>query len=391
MDRASFRALLAPAGQALLARVAALPDLREETLLRHLTRLRRDTPADLAAAAAETVLLRRRAAVKFARAERMYFTRDALEQATAEVIARHRAARFAGYDRVADLGCGIGGDSLALAAVSEEVVALDRDPLRLALARANAAAYGVAERVAWVQAELTPAPPVRVAAAFVDPARRTAGGRRVSRVEQYEPPLSLVRGWLPALPALAVKASPAIARADRERLAPEAEVEFISVAGELREAVLWFGPLRTAARRATLLPVGQTLTGSGPDQPLAIAAPGRYLLEPDPAVYRAELLGALAASLGAWQIDATIAYLSSDERPASPFVRSWAIEDVLPFSAKGVRQHLRARRVGSIVVKKRGSPIDPETFQRLLKLDGPEERTVVLTRVRSRPVAIICR
>jgi hypothetical protein len=166
-------------------------------------------------------------------------------------------------------------------------------------------------------------------------------------------------------------------------------VEFISVLGELREAILWFGPLTTAARRATVLPGGYTLTGPVA-APAPVRAPGRWLIEPDPAVYRARLLAKLAAMLGAWQIDREIAYLSADTPPHSPFVRAWAVEEVLPFSVKGVRRRLRALSVGSVTVKKRGSPLDPQLFERMLRLDGPERRTVVLTRAAGRPVALIC-
>ena len=381
---------MSPAGQALLARASALPDLREETFLRHLTALRRDAPPELAAAVLETVLLRRRAAAKFDRADRMYFTRAALEQASAEVVSRYRARRFAGYGAVADLGCGIGGDTIALAGVAGAVIGIDRDPLRLAMARANAAVYEVVERTRFVEADIRATGPAGAPAAFFDPARRTAEGRRIYGVEAYEPPLSIVRDWLPRTVALGVKVSPGLDVAELASLGLEPEVEFISVAGELREAALWFGPLRTAARRATLLPGGHTLTDAGAP-PAPVAPPGAYLLEPDPAVYRAGLLAELARSLRASQIDATIAYLSTDHPPRTPFARTWRVDETLPFSVKGVRRRLRELNVGSVTVKKRGSPLDPQQFERTLRLHGPAHRTVFLTRAAGRPVAIICR
>jgi len=119
-------ALRSPAGEAALLEAATLaPD--EAAYLKAHERLRKRYPADLAQAAIETVLLRRKAARKFAHPEGMFFTRDALEQATTEPLARYRAARFAGLGVVADLCCGIGGDALALARVAH-VIAVDRDP-----------------------------------------------------------------------------------------------------------------------------------------------------------------------------------------------------------------------------------------------------------------------
>ena len=55
------------------------------------------------------------------RAARMLFTRPGLEQASSEIAARHRAARppAAAPGCLADLGCGVGGDLIALAAGRE--------------------------------------------------------------------------------------------------------------------------------------------------------------------------------------------------------------------------------------------------------------------------------
>ncbi len=91
-------------------------------------------------------LLRRRAAAKFANAAALYFTREALEQASGATIAAYRARRYQPYGVVADLCCGAGGDALALAQVTH-VAAVDRDPLRLAMALANARACGLDQRI----------------------------------------------------------------------------------------------------------------------------------------------------------------------------------------------------------------------------------------------------
>src|SRR5262249_51819609 len=149
MDLASLQQLVSPAGQRALERAIELaPD--ESTFLSCFNRLARDFSHDLARTAVETALLRRRAAGKFSRAAEMYFTREALEHSASETVAGWRARRFAGFDRVADLCCGIGGDAAALAEQAA-LLAIDRDPLRLALARLNLKAYGVAERAEFVE------------------------------------------------------------------------------------------------------------------------------------------------------------------------------------------------------------------------------------------------
>ena len=124
-DVDSLRRLLTPQGrEALELAVARKPD--ETAFLAEFQFLSRRFPEDIARAAVEQAILRRKAAAKFTSAGRMFFTRVALEQSTSEAVARHRAKRFAGSSLILDLGCGIGGDSLALASMAP-VIAVDHD------------------------------------------------------------------------------------------------------------------------------------------------------------------------------------------------------------------------------------------------------------------------
>src|SRR5687767_8218223 len=127
MNLDTFRQLLAPAGRAALADAVALAPT-EAAFLACFESLRKRHPPELAKAALETAILRIRARDKFTRADRMYFIREALEQATSEPVARHRARRFSRFECVADLCCGIGGDALAFAAAGVRVEAIDNDP-----------------------------------------------------------------------------------------------------------------------------------------------------------------------------------------------------------------------------------------------------------------------
>lgn len=394
MDLAVFERLRSPAGQAALQAAGELAP-SEAGFLACLTRLRKHMDAPLAKAALETVILRGRARGKFARAEHMYFTREALEQSSGEAIAVHRAGRYQSYARVADLGCGLGGDALGLSGVSA-VTLVDRDPLRLALAEANLAVY---ERTAAaVCADLTAGPPPAAEALWFDPARRSAGRRQFS-VRAYEPPLAIIQNWLAATPALGVKLSPGVDLAELGRrpgqtaafdLDPASfELEFISVHGDLKEAVLWFGPLRTTApARATLLPGPHTLVAE-PAAVSGLSAPRAWLYEPDPALLRAGLVTTLAARLEAQQLDPDIAYLTADTLTPTPFARAFALEAAFPFQLKRLRDYLRARGVGQVTVKKRGSPLEPEQLIRQLRPAGPESRIVFLTHVAGQPYALI--
>ena len=393
MDQVSFKALLSPSGQeALQAAVSLQP--REVVFLRHFQTLCRSFPPELARAALETAILRDEAHLKFPLADRMYFTREALEQASASEISAYRAGRYAPFSCLVDLGCSIGGDSLALAALAP-TIGIDRDPLRLMLAQANLAAVGLAERAHFLRADLQASLPLKAStrtALFFDPGRRSQG-RRIYSVKAYQPPLSVTLGWQASFPARGVKISPGV---DVAELAPyDAEVEFISVHRELKEAVLWFGPLKNAGRRATILPGAHTLYSlqvyglSLGGENRQTSEPLAYFYEPDPAVLRAGLVADLAIQLEAFQIDPDIAYLTAEKKQPTPFARAWDVEAWFPFGLKRLRSYLRERQVGRVTVKKRGSPLQPEALIRDLRLSGDQERVVFLTHLRGAPVVVI--
>ncbi len=385
IDLRLLRELLSPSGQeALAAAVQSSPD--EERFLSSAQELSRRFPDQLARAALEQAILRQKARGKFSAADRMYFTREALEQATVEAVAAHRAERLESLSPIFDLGCGIGGDTLALARASP-IVAVDHDELRLAILRANASALDLDRRVLPVLSDLRSpgwAFP-RGCGAFFDPARRGDGWRRRS-AREYQPPLALALSWAGQVEGMAIKVSPAIDLSETQPF--DAEVEFVSYRGDLKEATLWTGALKSASRRATLLPGPHTLTALHEPE-LVVSAPRRYLWEPDAAVIRAGLVRTLGAGLRAAQIDPTIAFLTSDHLSATPFARAFEVSEVIPFGLKRVREALRARGVGRVIIKKRGSGVDVDDFARRLRLEGEGETTLVLTRVMGRPAAII--
>jgi SAM-dependent methyltransferase len=378
-DRAveTFRRLRGPAGRALLA---SLPPYDAANALAAAERARRDGhDEELVAAALTQARLRARARSKYgADAERLWFTPDGLEQATRPVVARHRARRFAplGVRRLVDLGCGIAGDLPHLAAVAEHALGVDRDALTCAVAAANLDELGLTGRASVRHAEVIEVDLGDADAAYVDPARRGPRGRTF-RPDQISPPWSFVLELWARVPATAAKLAPGVPHG---LLPAGAEAEWVSVDGDVVECCLWGGPLVSAARRATLLPGGDTLAGDGSRR--GEAGPvGRYLYEPDGAVIRAGLVADLAGLMAARLLDQTIAYLSTDAPVATPFATGYEVLDVLPFGLKRLRELLRARGVGRLTVKKRGSAVEPETLRKQLRLSGPREATIVVTRV----------
>ena len=386
---ARLEALLSPRGRELLDRLRR-EAVTPQTALAVSTRLRAEYPAELVGDALAQHELRTRAAAKFGRAADMVFTRAGLEQASSEVVAAHRARRYDGARRVADLCCGIGGDLVALAA-GHRVLAVDRDPLHLRMARANAEVHGVAANVTTLAGDVRDAGLDGVDAVFVDPARRA--GRRRLRAGDSEPPLDWCLRLAGRVGRVGIKAAPGL---PREAVPPGWELEFVAVGRELKEAVAWSPAHATAARRATVLPGGHTLVGGhtlagGAARTVEVRPPGEFLYDPNPAVTRAGLVADLARMLGAWKIDEQIAFLSAGAAAApTPFARTLRVIDSAPWNQKRLPQRLRALDVGAVDIRRRGLAGDVEALHRRLRLSGSRRATLVMTRVNDQPWALVC-
>jgi SAM-dependent methyltransferase len=291
--------------------------------------------------------------------------------------------------RVADLGCGIGADSIALARAGLRVLAVERDAATAAVAAANVAALGLAGRVEVRVADLRDVDLAGVGAAFLDPARR-GEGRRTRDPQDWSPPWSAVLAVAERVPVVA-KVAPGI---PHELVPAGADAEWISVDGDLVEAAIWMGRLsRGVGRSATLLPKAAVLESAGTPPPRAVE-PLAHLYEPDPAVIRAGLVAEAATLVDGFLLDPTIAYVTADRLVPTPFLTAYRVLEVAPFSLRRVRDLVRARGAGDVVVKKRGTAVVPETLRAQVLAGLPTRGrgptlTVVLTRVLGRHVALL--
>jgi SAM-dependent methyltransferase len=389
-----LRALATPDGAAALSRAATL--LGEGTdAVAALTRLRAEVGTELAGPAWGIARQRQKARATFAAdADRLLFTGDTLEQAGRPALAGRRAARLLarGAEAVADLGCAAGTDTIALARAGARVVAVDRDPVARELTRLNTAALGLSG-VEVIDADVVDlvaeAADGRVAgcdAAVLDPARRS-GGRRQLAPDRWSPPWSTVTALLDRVPSAVVKVAPGL---DHDRVPAGIEAEWVSAGGSIVEALLWGRGISTTWRRATLVRDGvvHEVTADDDPGPAPVGQVRGWLHEPDPALIRSGLMSLVAA--GATLVDPTIAYLTSDAPAETPWLSSYRISEVLPFNLKKLKALLRARGIGRVVVKKRGSPIEPESLARGLRGPGSGSAVVVVTRVAGAPTVLLC-
>ncbi|MEL4320609.1 SAM-dependent methyltransferase [Leifsonia sp. YIM 134122] len=391
MDRSELVDLLTPEGFRLLDSLP--PWDAKADVVRLVSSLRaQGHPAGLVASVLSQSRLRARAESKFGEfASRMLFTDAGLEQATRLSVAALHAGRYtaAGIGRVADLGCGIGGDALAMAALELEVTAADADEVTAAIASYNLAPFTAATVLNARAEEVDLA---GVDGVYLDPARRTAGHSETERLTQasdYSPSLDFAFGLGERMPT-GVKLGPGF---DRSLIPANAEAQWVSVDGQLVEMGLWFGALaRPGIRRSALLlgRAGTAELSAAADSPdVEVRELGEYLYEPDGAVIRARLIGDLAREIDAGMLSEGIAYLTSDAARATPFATAFHVLEALPTDEKKLKAALRERGIGTLEIKKRGIDVDPAQLRKRLQLKGTASATIVLARQAGKHVTLL--
>ncbi len=397
MDVTTLEWLLSDDGRDLLEVATAAYAEAAGDPVRAATTVRKAEPdAERAAAALTQAELRNRAVAKFGDlAPHMFFTPDALEQATRLRVAEHRAARLAAArpSSVVDLGCGIGGDLIAFARAGLTTAGVDLDPVRVVAARANLAALGLAGAVEV--ADVASIDPAGFGAAFADPARRDARGRLFD-IDGWTPPWTFVLDLLAGRGV--VKVAPGI---PHDVIPPGVEVEWVSEGGDVKEAVLWSSVFATTDRRATVIPstgpgeaAGGLATITDEDDPWTglprpVRELGAFLYEPDGAVIRAGLVTAVAAGVDGGLLDEHIAYVTADSAFRTPFARSYRVLEEVPYREKQLKAALRERSIGTLTIKKRGVEVVPEQLRKRLDLHGDNTATLVMTRVAGAGTALL--
>lgn len=354
--------------------------------------------------------LRTLGATKFGEeASHMLFTEAGYEQATRAAVADHHATRFveAGRTSVADLGCGLGADSLAFARAGLAVTSVELDPATAALTAHNLSPYPAAQvlvgDVEQVELEkLTTVSGERVTALWLDPARREIeGGSTTSRLldpEAFSPPFSFLQKLAATGVPMGVKLGPGL---PHEAIPNGVEAEWVSHGGSVVEVVLWFNALARpgiarsatvlgadAATRQVLGEISSPFAASADEEPVEVTELGAYLIEPDGAVVRSHLVADFAREIGATLLDENIAYLASDSPAPSPLGRAYRVLGTLPLNEKKLRRWVKEQGLTALTVKKRGVDVVPEKLRATLlagvkkkKGTAAKEAVLILTRL----------
>ncbi|MBZ8177098.1 SAM-dependent methyltransferase [Corynebacterium sp. 3HC-13] len=310
---------------------------------------------------------------------------ESAQQATAMPVAKIRANRIKEWadagSVVHDVTCSIGSEGAALAGVGLPYLGSDIDYSRCLMARYNLSTCFNTPQILQADA-LSPCSMANIIVA--DPARRQSG-RRINSPENLIPPLPELLSTYPEK-ELAIKCAPGLDFSFWDGL-----VSLISLNGGVKEACLYTQGLSGGVRReAVVIRKGNIdriddRLADNPEDNLS-GEPGAWIIDPDGAIIRAGLVRHYAVREGLWMLDERIAYLTGDDLPAGES----GFRFLTQCPIKKVRSELQRRGCGRVEILCRGVDINPDSFRRTLKLSGPHALSLILTRIGTRAVALIC-
>ena len=368
---------------------AMLDDLRGQVVTPSLIgRLRKTLSPAQAAALVQQIELRTRAKQKFRQADQMFFTRQSLEQATDEWVAKYKASRFLDSGTqgpIYDFCTGAAGDLIGLAQTKHRVIGYECDPMLARFAQENVACYSSSAEVICEAVDEQSAE--SAGAWHADPDRRPTG-RRTTTPDLHEPPLEVLEAWLRLTPAGAVKFAPAAQLP--ESWVESAELEWISREGSCRQLVAWHGDLASqpGQRTATRVLSGTqsdeapimvaSFTSKSVDQTELVEAIDRYLFDPDPALLAAGLHWALAEKRGIAPFSGKAAYLTGSKPIRDPLLACFEVREIFPLDRKRLAGWLGEHEIGRLEIKCRGVDLRPEKLRADLRPRGDREATLIV-------------
>ncbi|MFT5422293.1 MAG: hypothetical protein ACI89L_000050 [Phycisphaerales bacterium] len=369
------------------------------------TRARVHFSPDVVSCAAELARGRDKTGDKWApeMAAQIVGDREGIEMASGWHVANHKGRRFAeaGFTRVTDLCCGIGGDSMGLVAQGLDVLGVDHDETRAWMCAQNASIASPAGTCETLACDVLDGRIPTDTAFHLDPARRIEG-RRVTRFEDLMPGPDVIGEIVESRVAGAVKLNPGI---DANTL-PEGELEIISDHGKLTQAVLWTGSLARHERCATVIDRdGCSVSIHGEPWRSDERSPvGQMIHTMDPSVERADLVPVLIERTGLAHVQPGLGLLTGDATDlpeaglpeasravARAFLTPFEVLAVMPWNAKRVKKHLATLDAGVVEVKTRGGAVHPDQEQRRLRGKGERVLTVFVYRFDDGIQALITR
>ena len=333
----------------------------------NISRVGRDTSEGAARWAFTQWTLRKAGQAKFTHSDQMLFTREALEQASHEWVAQFHAGRFPKGVLIADLTVGIGGDLVAFARRGP-AIGFEVDPERAEYARQNLSVYGLTAQVLEEDCMNAEWPEY----VWADPSRRISGARTLDP-SGFSPNPMMLAERMTKCKLAGLKLSPMLKDEYLDSLGQS--LEFVSFAGECREAIVWLGSQADSGRQAVRAETAEILPAG--DQPISVEALSRFIYEADPAAIRAHALGTLCNRHQLHALADSNGYLTSDEVVNSNWLTCYEGLSEPTGDIRKLKSELRRLGAAKPIVKTRAKAASVPQLEKQLSGAGKREVAVM--------------
>lgn len=261
--------------------------------------------------------------------EKLVLTSEEKRFATPKIVALYRAERLR-CDTIVDLCSGAGFQSFAFAQTCRQVIAVEKNPILHAKAREHAQKLGITnitflcgdalcdDIIAQIQKQ-------KPNIVFCDPERSASEEQRTFSTIQPNI-LQLLQKYSPLTKKITIELPPHMQTIELPPIF-SCEQEYLSLDGAVNRLTLYFGPLQECKKKVVLLPEREILCSTNVEYPLisissspfsnSLASSSSpflspvpsylYLLEPNPTIMLAGLVGAAFSSTLAENFETLVA------------------------------------------------------------------------------------
>lgn len=304
--------------------------------------------------------------------------KEYLRFATPAEVAKYRAERLK-CKTIVEIGAGIGGQTMAFADTCDKVIAVEKDEKMLQILNDSLHKLGITN-VELVHGDIL-APEViekvkksKPNRIFCDTERAEAGKRTIN---DLKPDIfELIKVYSLITREIAVEIPPFTS--DVNKLKGVAELEFISLNGELNRLTVYFNELKQSNRSVVSLPSKLRLEDTGAENVEVVKKieDYKFLYTIDPAIVLAGLVNELSKKLGlkAIELEGKL-YLVSEKQESSSFLKAYQILSICKDDYVYVLEELKKLNAGKVVLR---YSIDPAGYWNIRKryeerLEGKEK------------------
>ncbi|NYT19717.1 MAG: methyltransferase domain-containing protein [Methanosarcinales archaeon] len=292
---------------------------------------------------------------------------EGLRFATPEVVASYRAKRLK-CKTIADISCGIGGQTIFFAKECEKVYAIEIDPKKIEYAEKNCKRYGL-DNVEFICGDALSEEVIeqvpKIDILFSDPARPPSETER--HVSSLEPGIpNVLSAYAEKTNNFAFEAPPQMTP---DRIPFDCEKEYLSLNGQLNRLNLYFGDIRSCDRSAVSLPSEARIDSNSVKADIITTEKiEAFACEPEPSVIKAELIPELVGAImensssevKLFNIDPKRILLTSESPISHPITKNnYEVIQTVELDTALINEQLRKKDVGTVILR---AGIDPARY-----------------------------